>query len=483
MDELGLPIFRLIRSPLQAAGLAVLVSGCALKPAPSQPEILEQALPAATYIPSEWVADPVETAVADNWITLFDDPALEAIVDEAIAYNLDLRQAAERVRIAQQNVIRAGAQLLPQVGGAVGARTLRDFDSDFSENSSEVYASVGWELDVWGRLRSKRAAAEAGFQATALDYAYARQSLAAMVAKSWYLAIETRQLVELNAEAVAVFDKLLKLSTFRYESGKDSNLGVVNVAAQLDSARGDLEASRAAFGEARRSLEVLLGRYPAAEIEVAAAYPELPPAVASEAPAALLERRPDLVAVEQQVIAAFRQTEAAKLALLPGFNVSLLGGRLGDQILTLLQLNPWLATAGIGMSIPIYQGGRLRAEIEIATARQAEIVARYGATALNAFREVENTLANEKLLAERIVFEERALENRKAAVEISILQYQAGTRDLLWVSQLQVQEIAAAATVIKLHNSQGANRIQLYLALGGSFDALPVTETVEMGSE
>lgn len=100
-------------------------------------------------------------------------------------------------------------------------------------------------------------------------------------------------------------------------------------------------------------------------------------------------------------------------------------------------------------------------------------MASYGSTTLNAFYEVENALANETLLAERIPLEQNVLEYRSKAVEIATVQYRTGSRDLLWVSQLQAEQIAAAASLIQLRSSQGTNRIRLYLALGGSFDASP----------
>lgn len=458
---------------LAAALAGGALGGCALETPPTHSEILEQALPAQTRVPPAWKADPVAHAVADDWLRSFDDPALDAIVAEAIAHNLDLRQAAEKVRIAQQNVVVVGAQLLPLVGVQLGANVTRDKDQSSNYYSTLGYAGVAWELDVWGRLRAQRAAAEAGAEATSLDYAYARQSLAALVAKTWYLAIETRQLVALGEKTVQVFEDLLGLVEIRRKSGKDSDLDVVDVRAKLESAQSQLEAAREAYGGTRRALEVLLGRYPAAEIDVAVAYPRLPPPVGAGVPASLLERRPDIIAAERAVLVAFRQQEAATLALLPDFSISLAGGRVGDQVLSLLRLNPWLASAGIGVSIPIYEGGALRAQVEIATAQQVEAVARYGAVALTAFREAENALANEQLLAKRLPFEERALADRTVAVRIATVQYKAGRRDLLWVADLQTAQLANEAAVIKLRGVQGANRIRLYLALGGSFDATP----------
>ena len=122
---------------------------------------------------------------------------------------------------------------------------------------------------------------------------------------------------------------------------------------------------------------------------------------------------------------------------------------------------------------PDLEGGALRAQIKIATAQQAQAVAHYGAVALAAFREVENALANEQFLVKRIRFLQRALVDRTAAVQIATVQYQAGRRDLLWVAQLHTAQLITEASVIQLHDAQGANRIRLHLALGGSFDAKP----------
>ena len=179
------------------------------------------------------------------------------------------------------------------------------------------------------------------------------------------------------------------------------------------------------------------------------------------------------MAAERQVLAAFRTEEAAKLALLPAISLNFEGGRLSDRILDLVHLNPALYRAAIGMSVPIFTGGALTAQIKIATAAQAQTVARYGSVVLEAFREVETTLTNEALLAQRAQFDQRALEDRTAAVQIAAIKYTAGSIDLLSVLILQSEQLAMQKYVIKLYNAQLANRINLHLALGGSFDAAP----------
>jgi NodT family efflux transporter outer membrane factor (OMF) lipoprotein len=450
--------------------------GCALKPAPTHTEVLGEALPAQTQVPSTWKAEASSGPVDDGWLKSFNDPVLDALVAEAIANNLDLRIAAAKVAVAQQSVIVVGSQLQPQVGAVLGARTTRDEDQGADANSTVAYAGVAWELDVWGALRAQRAAAEASYEATALDYEYARQSVAATTAKLWYLAVETRQLLQLAEQAVTIYDQLLALVRMRRDAGRDSDLDVVDVRAKLESAKSEVEAARARCGEVQRGLEVLLGRYPAAEIDVATTPPALPALVGAGVPSELLERRPDLIAAERDVMAAFRLEEAAELALLPAFSFSLVGGRLGDPMLSVLGLNPWLASAGIGVSIPIYEGGALRAKVEIATAQQAQAVARYGAVVLNAFREVETSLANERLFALQLPLDQQALDDRVEAVRIATIQYKAGRMDLLWVAQLQTVQLQTDAALIRLRSTQRVNRVRLHQVLGGSFDMTPAAK-------
>jgi len=332
---------------------------------------------------------------------------------------------------------------------------------------------VGWELDVWGRLRAQRAAAEAGAAATALDYVRARQSLAATVAKAWYLAIETRQLLELAEQSVEIYRELLDLVTMRRSAGRDSDLDVFDTRAKMESAQSEVHAAQAQYDEARRALETILGRYPAAEIAVAVDYALLVAPPAAGLPAELLLRRPDVAAAEQDVLAAFRLQESARLSLLPSISLALLGGYLGTLTNAMDGDNPSVMAGSIGASIPIYEGGALQAQVEIATAQQAQAVASYGSIVLAAFREVEDSLASEKLLASRLPLDEKALQDRTDSVRVATQQYQAGRQDLLWVSNLQTSQIGTEASLIKLRSLQRVNRVRLLLALGGSFEAAP----------
>ncbi|WP_319024692.1 TolC family protein [Microbulbifer hainanensis] len=463
--------------------LSLFLGACALRAPPTQMEIFDQSLPVETAIPPEWIAGGNPAAVANNWLQTFNDPVLDSLVSEALANNLDLRQAADSVEVARQTVTVVGAQLLPQLGGQISGKRTHDFgdEEDFKHTFNHTVAalSMTWELDIWGRLRAQRAAAADNFEASTLDFAYARQSLAATVALNWYVTTEARQILQLAERAVGIYGRLLDLARIRHTSGKSSELDVVDARARQESAQAAQEEARISYGHALRSLEVLLGRYPAAEIAASPAYPRLPPPVASGVPVDLLIQRPDILAAEYQVLAAFHQQEAARLALLPSFSMALTAERVGDHLLSQLGLSPKLVSAQIGTTIPIYEGGALCAALKIATAQQAQAVSYYGSVVLNAFREVENVLASETLLANQLRYAERSLADRSRAVKIAAEQYRAGKRDLLWVEQLQAEQLLVEANVIKLRNAQIANRIRLHLALGGSFEAAPaVVETV-----
>jgi len=453
--------------------LAAALTGCKLALPPSRPQVLSGALPTTTTIPSRWNSPSAGADVTNEWLRSFNDAGLDAVVAEAVANNLDLRQAAARVDVARETVVVVGSKLMPQIGFKLGAGAVDDDGPGGVSTGTTALLGVAWEPDIWGRVRAQRAASQAAYEATALDFAWARQSLAATTAKAWYLAVETRQLTAFAETVVEIYSRLQELVAIRRAAGKVTDLDVAEASASLNAAQGQFRAAQARESDVKRALELLLGRYPSAEIEVAKDFVPVPPPVAAGLPASLIERRPDILAAEQNVLQAFRSEEAARLALLPSFSLGIGGGRLENGILSLLKLNPWLIRAAVGMTVPIYEGGALSARVKIANAQQQEAVAAYGSAVLEAFREAETALTNEDLLAQRLRFDEAGERDRTEAVRVSRIQYTAGATDLLSVLQLQADQIASEVNVIQLRNAQLANRINLHLVLGGGFDANP----------
>ena len=305
------------------AALTIFSWGCAIHKPPSNPQVVGQALPKATPLPPKWSSNSTVGDVSDDWVKSFHDPGLERMIADAMANNLDLRQSAARVEAARQSVIVVGSQLKPQVGATFGGADLESknsmSDQDQQFRSNAEYGTVSWELDVWGRLRARRAAAQANYEAVALDYASARQSLAAITAKSWYLAIEIRQLLALAQQSVDIYEQLLELVKVRRAAGKVADLDVEEATYQLDQAQSLLTIADGQYSEAKRALEVLVGRYPTAELSVAETFGPLPPPIAPGIPSSLLSRRPDISSAQQGVLTAFRVQESTKLAQLPRF--------------------------------------------------------------------------------------------------------------------------------------------------------------------
>jgi NodT family efflux transporter outer membrane factor (OMF) lipoprotein len=468
-----------LRTLLVAIGAGTLGGCLFFKPSPGHDEVVRQALPETTTVPPEWsAARRAEEPVADDWLATFQDPELEALVRQAMANNPDLAAAAARVERAQQVVRKVGAQMLPSVGARVSTSATLDFDGKAPFGAIGAVLGVAWEADIWGKLASQKEAAAAGASATALDYAFAAQSLAAATATSWYAGTETFQLLRLSRVAADLYRQLVVLVEAKAAAGQVGQLEVAEARARLFEAETQVIRAEGLFAEARRNLEVLVGRYPAAAIEVRREFVPIPPPVPAGLPATLLERRPDLLASWRRVQAAFQGLQASRLALLPSLGLTVAGGSLDDRVLSILKLNPNFLTIGAGLLAPIFEGGALRAQVQIASAQQREAVALLGRAALDAFKEVEAALTNEQLLAGALHSLEKAEAARTEATRIARDKFAAGAIDLLPVLQLQAAQLAVQADLIRVRNARLQNRIQLHLALGGGWDQGPAAGAV-----
>jgi outer membrane protein TolC len=220
-----------------------------------------------------------------------------------------------------------------------------------------------------------------------------------------------------------------------------------------------------------RSLELLLGRYPSAELEVAEHFVPVPPPVPAGIPAEVLERRPDIIAAESLVRQAFQNVQAAKLAQMPRIGLTGSAGVASGEATNLLG-NSSFFSAGANFFVPIFDPS-LKEEVKIQTANQEQALADYGQRALIAFREVEEGLMNEQLLAEREALLEGTVKQNQEALRIARARYDAGAIEVLEVLQIQARTNLSKAGLIDMRNRRLAERADLHLALGGSFEAAP----------
>ena len=449
--------------------------GCAVKQPPQPADALAGVLPGTTVVPPEWTATTgVSGAVNADWLGTFQDPQLDSLVDEALQHNLDLVAAAARVDGSAALATAARALLYPQlwVNGLSGV-VRRGGET---RERSGLVLGVSWELDLWGRVRAAGASADAMREATAADALAARQSLAALVATLWYQSIATDRLRATAITATSVYDELLRLVRTRQDVGQVGGEDVALATADLERSRERERAFAASLQQLVRSLEVLLGRYPAAEVKLAPSLPSVPAPIPDGLPSELLERRPDLVAAERRVASAFHAVQSAKAARLPRFALTFEGGRSSSELIRLIGAGASFLSAGLEMLAPIFLGGALQAQVRLANADQEAALALFGQAALRAFSEVESTLGSEPLLADQERYLENVLAQDSEALRLGRLRYEGGATDLLHVLEIQERVLDSQFALVAIRNDRLANRIALHLALGGGFPA-PVSVT------
>jgi len=453
------------------AAVAIVLAGCAVTAPPLPEQIRTDALQ-GTQIRASWSAAqaPVAGAISDNWLVTFADPQLIALVNEAIARNPDLRATAAQVERSAAYADIARAALLPAINllGTGGFKA--GGGSDLSSALQGVMLGVSWEPDLWGRLRYGRNAADASYASAQADFEFARQSMAAQVARSWFMATETKLQLAAAESMAQSARELVRLADDRRRVGtgseKDVALARVNLGTFEDAARQ----SRLAHEQAVRSLEAILGRYPAAELQAAPALPAFPGPVPVGMPLEMLDRRPDVIAAERRVAAAFDRVGEAKAAMLPTIRLNASVSALSSEVLQLQDdySNP-SAGAGGTFFAPLYQGGALQAQVSVRTAEQKEALARYASQALRAIGDVENALATSAILAERVQLLGQVLADQERALGFEQAAFRIGRQDLRAVQQQQVQVQSARMALLRVQSEQLIQRVNLHLALGGSF--------------
>jgi NodT family efflux transporter outer membrane factor (OMF) lipoprotein len=459
---------RAVTAPLL---VATMVSGCALKAPPDTAAIKEQALP-GVQVPAQWAVTTVPGvgAVVEGWLIAFNDDQLTAAVSEAIAHNADLRVGAARVEQALLHAKLAGAKLYPSVDFL--ARGGGKLSGDGSGLQGGVL-TASWEVDLWGRVRYGRAASAAQAVSAQADYAYARESIAALVAKSWILATEMGLQAEAARDTIRANEELVRLADERARIGVGNQADAYSARATVGSYRDLLRQLELGRSEAIRALELLLGRYPSAAAVTSPRLPSFPGAVPGGLPSELLERRPDVIAAERRVAAAFNRIGEAKAARLPKISLTTGVSAITSELFLLKDHDNPVWNVGAGLLAPIFTGGALKTQVAIRTAEQKQAIAEYGAIGLRAFGEVEAALANEFAARDREEILAQALSDNQQALTMVQTQFKIGSTDLRFVEQKQLSVTTTRSALIRVQAEQRIQRINLHLALGGSFE-LPV---------
>lgn len=455
---------RQIQSLYVFASLAFV--GCASSPDRSAAPDIEA--------PATWTTQ-VSIAQPDAWLDDLNSPELNLLVEEALKNNSNLQITAARFDQAIAEARIAGANQLPTAG--LGLNGTRQKISTFGPSSTggvrfenyDLALNINWELDIWGQLRNRTSAAIAQLEGSQAEYQAAQLSLAAQVTKSWFNYTEAAQQLSLAEKTAKTDADNLQTVESRFKRGLSDGLEVRQIRTQKAFADSDIAIRRRALDQAARALERLLGRYPSASLEASRALPPLPQSIPAGLPADLLNRRPDLIAAERQLAATDKELTATRKDLLPKVSLTGSNGSSSQAFENLLDGDFSVWSIGGNLTQPIFQGGRILANIERSKALRAQAIANYRATALKAFLEVESTLAAERYLQQEQAQLTLAAEEAQATADLAWQRYRDGTVDFLNVLNSQRSSVGARSRLISLRNLLLQNRIDLYLALGGPF--------------
>jgi len=458
--------------------LAIL-TGCTSAPRAAQPDL-------DVTLPAQWTAGAGGTSgIAPGWWTDFHDSQLDELVAVALRRNHDLRAAVARVDSAWAEAKIAGADLQPNVGlGFNATRQRQNFiglpiPGDEGGVLSTTFTTYGvsldttWEIDLWGRLRAQSRAALADFQAAAADLYGVSISLAGQTVKAYFAAVEANQQRALAQTTVTSFEASAAKVASRYQRGLRSSLDLRLALSNLADAKALLEQRKQQQDAALRQLEILLGRYPGHDLAVPIELPPLPGPIPAGIPADLVSRRPDLVAAERRLAAVDSRLAAARAALYPSISLTASGGTASQDLEDLLDFDFRVWSLVGNLTQPLFQGGRLRANVDRARATRDEAVERYASDALKAFSEVESALAAEEFLSARKISLEEAARQAKAAWELAEDRYRSGLEDYVTVLEAQRRSLNSTSGLLTIERLRLDNRVDLYLALGGGFRHLP----------
>jgi len=435
-------------------------------------------------LPAQWTAaaaGPAEDTAA--WWEAFGDSAA-ALVDEALVHNYDLRTAAASVAAARAQAKIAGAPLWPQVTAGVSAnRNRRRFiglpipdAGGVASSTSTAYTAnlvVGWEVDLWGRLRSSRGTALADLQAAEADWHGARQSLAAQTLRLYFAAVEAARQVELAESTVGSYALSTEQVESRYRRGLRPSLDLLLARSSLSTAEANLHARRLQLDSARRQLEILLGRYPSGTIATNRELPALSQPVPGGLPADLIARRPDLIAAERRLAASRGRQEEVRAALYPRISLTASGGRSSSELRNLLDGNFAVWNLVGNITQPLLQFGRMRASVDLADAQGDQALATYAGSALRAYAEVESNLAAGITLDRQEQAVADAARQAATARVQAEKRYDKGLADLLTMLTSQRSVYDAESRLLSIRRQRLTSRIDLHLALGGSFAGDP----------
>lgn len=455
----------------------VVLSGCAVGPNYRRPEAttIPEAYAGAT---GEWkIAVPQAHLPKGTWWEVFNDPELNQLEADAAAANQDLKAAAARFEQARAIADVARSGLFPRLGGSFLPVWQRDSENrPVGGKPGETYDSftvpfdMSYEIDLWGRVRRTVESATAQMEASADDVESVRLAIQAEVAADYFSLRALDADKALLLSSIEVYRKSLELVRNRRAGGMVSDLDVAQAETVLKTTEAQLPDNALQRAKFQNALAVLAGKsaslFRIEERPLEMAPVVIPPGLPSE----LLERRPDIAAAERRMAAANANIGVATAAFFPTIKFNGLAGFQSGDIGTLINWPSRLWAVGPSLTLPLFQGGQLRANLRQAKAVYEETVANYRQTVLAAFADVENNLAAEHLLASEYEQELAALQSARKQLAIANNRYSSGLVTYLEVATAQNAALGIERTSVRLHGQQLVAAVALIKSLGGGWN-------------
>jgi NodT family efflux transporter outer membrane factor (OMF) lipoprotein len=478
------------RIGLRNAALPILLLyGCSF--APKQTEPVTVAAVPVTYesAPDSGSYQP------DHWWRVFNDPVMERLVDTALAANLDLREAVARVEEVRQRYRIARADLMPTldvsgdvaysdqpanvgIGGEFGAGgASRRFDF------TTYGASVGfaYEIDFWGRASNDTKAAVSDFLATEEDYRTARLAVVSATIATYLEIVDLRRQVALTTLNVELLQERTELTDRRYYRGLVSSFELYTFRSFYRNTQASLPLIESRLADARGRLSVLLGRYSSSLDDIltddyvpAIVLDPVPP----DLPAALLEQRPDVMASWRRMEAARFRIGARKAQLYPAIRLNARVGLQSSTIDNLFRVDQYFLNLLGGLFQPIFQGGRLRANVSASEAVFQQRASAYVRSVLTAYSEVESSLENLENQKERYDFLLRQQLSARGSVDYQLRSLQRGVGSYIEYLDARTNLVAVETNLASAERTLSEGRLAVHRALGGSW-----VSDVDLGQE
>ena len=456
--------------------------------------------PPKTAAPTNWTSElqggltgaAAATNLLERWWTVFNDPILADLIERARAGNLDLRQAEARMREARSQRGMAKAALFPTVGANASASRTTASKEAGNGQTTDFYATsldASWELDIFGGKRRSLESATATWQAAQESLRDVLVSLLAEVALTYVEVRSYQDLLSITESNVLSRTETYDITRWRHEAGLTTQLDEDQAKQSLEQVRAQGPTLRTSLEQAKYRLAVLIGQPPGALKELLAEQKPVPGTLAEVAvgvPADLLRRRPDVRTAERQLAAQTAQIGVAKAQLYPSFS---LVGTLGLESLEYANLYSASARAAQGLAKAawtIFDGGSIRQNIKLQTAKQEEALSFYESTVLTALKDVESALvayANEQTRRDSLA---AAVTAGRSAFELARFQYNSGLVSFQTVLDTQQSLLSTQDQLAVSQAKVTSNLISLYKALGGgwtSSNAAPVAATQTASSK